>query len=92
MSKCCDIKIIDFEDYTDLEFREVSSYFIKNCLGQRVYFLTRSREVAQMTSDQMFGAGHYRVNSGKVSKPSGTESAVGRLSSKSRQGLKTRGG
>lgn len=91
MSKNCDVKIIEFEEYTDLEFREVSSYFIKNCLGQRVYFLTRSREIAQQTSDEMFGNGFYRVNSGKMSKSSGTESAVGRLSSKSRQGLKTRG-
>lgn len=91
MSKNCDVKIIDFEEYTDMEFREVSSFFIKNCLGQRVYFMTRSREIAQITSDAMFGVGHYRVNSGKISKASGTESAVGRLSSKSRQGLKTRG-
>jgi hypothetical protein len=91
MSKNCDVKIVEFEDYTDLEFREVSNFFIKNCLGQRVYFLTRSREIAQHTSDQMFGINHYRINSGKMSKPSGTESAVGRLSSKSRQGLKTKG-
>ena len=55
MSKCCDVKIVDFEDYTDLEFREVSNFFVKNCLGQRVYFLTRSREIAQYTSDEMFG-------------------------------------
>lgn len=91
MSKNCEVVIVEFEEFTDLEFREVSNFFIKNCLGQRVYFMTRSREIAQMTSDSMFGVGHYRVNSGKVSKPSGTESAVGRLSSKSRQGLKTRG-
>lgn len=91
MSKCCDVKIVDFEEYTDLEFREISNFFIKNCLGQRVYFMTRSREIAQMTSDGMFGKGFYRLSSGKVSKPSGTESAVGRLGSKSRQGLKTKG-
>ena len=86
MSKCCDIKIIDFEDYTDLEFREVSSYFIKNCLGQRVYFMTRSREVAQMTSDEMFGVGHYRVSSGKMGKTPESQSAVGRINSRSRAG------
>lgn len=86
MSKCCDVKIIDFEDYTDLEFREVSNFFVKNCMGQRVYFLTRSREVAQMTSDEMFGVGHYRVSSGKMSKAPESQSAVGRINSKSRAG------
>lgn len=86
MSKICDVKIIDFEDYTDLEFREVSNFFIKNCLGQRVYFLTRSRETAQMTSDKMFGVGHYRVSSGKMSKTPESQSAVGRINSRSRAG------
>lgn len=91
MSKCCDITTVEFSEYTDLDFREVSSYYVKNALGQRVYFLTRSREIAQYTCDEMYGVGHYRVSSGKVQKSSGTESAVGRLSSKSRQGLKTKG-
>ena len=86
MSKCCDTRTVEFSEYTDIDFREVSSYFIKNALGQRIYFLTRSREVAQQTSDSMFGVGHYRVNSGKVSKASGTESAVGRINSRSRAG------
>lgn len=91
MSKCCDVKIIEFEEFTDLEFREVSNFFVKNCLGQRVYFLTRSRETAQMTSDEMFGVGHYRVSSGKMQKNSGTNTVRGVLNSKSRQGHKTRG-
>lgn len=89
--KCCDIVIIDFEEYTDLEFREVSSFFIKNAMGQKVYFKTRDRIVAQYTCDEMFGKNHYKVNSGKMGKKPDNESAVGRLSSKSRQGLKTRG-
>lgn len=86
MVKCCDVKIIDFEDYTDLEFREVSNFFIKNCMGQRVYFLTRSRETAQTTSDEIFGIGHYRVSSGKIGKTPESQSAVGRINSRSRAG------
>lgn len=91
MSKNCEVVIVEFEEFTDMDFREVSSFFVKNSMGQRVYFMTRSREVAEAKNAEMFGKGFYRLSSGKVSKPSGTESAVGRLSSKSRQGLKTRG-
>jgi hypothetical protein len=86
MSKCCDVKIIDFEEYTDLEFREVSSFFVKNCLGQRVYFMTRSREVAQLTNCELFGKGFYSLSSSKVTKSSGENTVRASLNSKSRQG------
>lgn len=91
MSKCCDVVFVEFSEYTDIDFQEVSSYWCKNSLGQRVYFKTRSREVATTTCNELYGFGFYKVNSGRSGKSSGTESAVGRLSSKSRQGLKTRG-
>ena len=91
MSKNCEIEVVEFEQYTDMDYREVSAYWIKNAFGQKVYFKTRSREIAIQTCDDLYGKGQYVVSSGKVSKASGTESAVGRLSSKSRQGLKTRG-
>lgn len=91
MNKCCDVKIIDFEDYTDLEFREVSNFFVKNCLGQRVYFLTRSREIAQMTNSVLFGEGFYSLSSGKVIKSSRENTVRASLNSKSRQGSR-RGG
>jgi hypothetical protein len=91
MTKSCEIEVVDFEQYTDMDYREVSSFWIKNCLGQKVYFKTRSREVAVYTCDQLYGKGHYQVSSGKMGKKSDNESAVGRLGSKSRQGLRTKG-
>ena len=84
--KCCDIVTVEFEEYTDLEFREVSSFFIKNAMGQKVYFKTRDRAIAQFTSDELFGKGHYKVNSGKMGKRPDNESAVGRINSRSRAG------
>lgn len=87
----CEILEVDYQLTLELDYKHPANFYVRNCFGNFVYFLTRSREVAQKTSDEMFGVGHYRVNSGRVSKASGTESAVGRLSSKSRQGLKTKG-
>ena len=88
MKNLCEIQVVDFEEYTDLDFREVSSFWIKNCLGQRVYFKTRSRETATLTCDELYGKNFYKVNSGKLEKKSSTESAVGRLNSKSRAGMR----
>ena len=82
--KLCDTVTVPFEEFTDLDYREVSSYWIKNCFGDRVYFKTRSREIAIATCNELYGEGFYKVNSGKVGKGSGTESAVGRLNMKSR--------
>lgn len=88
MSKNCEVVIVEFEEFTDMDFREVSSFFVKNSMGQRVYFMTRSREIAEAKNAELFGKGFYRLSSGKVSKPSGTESAVGRLNMKSRMNSK----
>lgn len=88
MSKCCDVVFIEYSEYTDIDFKEVSSFWCKNSLGQRVYFKTRSREVATATCNELYGVGFYKINSGKSGKSSGTESAVGRLNMKSRMNSK----
>lgn len=87
-NKLCETVVVEFEEYTDIDFREISSYFIRNCLGQRVYFKTRSREIAQATCDDMFSKGHYLISSGKLSKSPESQSAVGRINSRSRAGMR----
>jgi hypothetical protein len=82
----CDHVTIEFEEYTGIDYKEVSSFWIKNALGQRVYFKTRSREIAQYTSDYLYGDGHYKVSSGKMGKNSGTNTVRASLNSKSRAG------
>lgn len=84
--KVCDVQYVEYSEYTDIDFREVGSFFIKNSMGQRVYFMTKSREIAQLVSDEMYGVGHYRVSSGKMSKAPEAQSAVGRINSRSRAG------
>ena len=85
-NKLCETVVVEFEDYTDIDFREVSSYFVRNCLGQRVYFKTRSREIAQLTCDDLYGKSHYLISSGKMQKNSGTNTVRASLNSKSRAG------
>jgi len=89
--KLCETKVVEYSEYTDIDFREVSSFFIKNAFGDRVYFMTREREVAQATCDCTYGDKFYSVTSGKTSKNSGNNTVRGVLNSKSRQGHKTSG-
>jgi hypothetical protein len=86
--KLCETVTVEFDEYTDMDYREVSSFWIKNCLGQKVYFKTRSREIAVYTCDQLYGKGHYQVSSGKMGKKPESESAVGRMNTKSRMNSK----
>jgi hypothetical protein len=88
MTTTCDVEVVEFEQYTDMDYREVSAFWIKNALGQKVYFKTRSREVATQTCDEMYGKGHYQVSSGKMGKKPDNESAVGRMNTKSRMNSK----
>lgn len=83
--------IVSFADFSDDDFTKPSNYYVRVATGDFYFVHTRDRLLAQQVIDDEFGKGHYKVNASKVSKASGTESAVGRLSSKSRQGLKTKG-
>lgn len=87
----CKTTIISFEDFSDDNFTKPSNYYVRIATGDFYFIHTRDRLLAQQFVDNEFGKGHYKVNASKMSKASGTESAVGRLGSKSRQGLKTKG-
>ena len=89
MSKC-KTTIISFEEFTDDEFKKPSNFYIMDAMQNYVFFHTRCRLTAQAWCDKIYD-GRYKVNASKMSKASGIESAVGRLGSKSRQGLKTKG-
>lgn len=86
--KLCETKVVEYEEYTDIDFREVSNFWIKNALNQRVYFMTRDRELAQLTANHAYGDNHYKVSSGKMGKKPENESAVGRMNTKSRMNSK----
>lgn len=82
----CETLEVDYQLTLELDYKHPANFYVRNCFGNFIYFLTRSREIAQMTSDSMFGVGHYRVSSGKMSKAPESQSAVGRINSRSRAG------
>lgn len=80
---------VTFEEFTDMEFSHPASWWVRSCLGDYTYFHCRNREDAQKICDDMFSKGHYKVNAAKMSKPPESQSAVGRLNSRSRAGSRS---
>ena len=89
MSKC-KTTVLTFEEFTDDEYRKPSNFYVMDALQNYVFFHTRDRLTAQEWCDKIYD-GAYTVNASKMGKKSDSESAVGRLGSKSRQGLRTKG-
>jgi len=81
---------LTFEEFTDDEYRKPSNFYVMDALQNYVFFHTRDRLIAQEWCDKIYD-GAYTVNASKMGKKSDSESAVGRLGSKSRQGLRTKG-
>ena len=82
---------ITYEEFIDSEIKKPSNYYIRNALGAYTFFHSRDRGEAQKVCDDMYGKGQYTVNASKMSKAPDSQSAVGRLGSKSRQGMRTKG-
>lgn len=86
MSKC-KTTIITFEEFTDDEFKKPSNFYIMDAMQNYVFFHTRDRLVAQSWCDKIYD-GAYTVNASKMSKAPDSQSAVGRINSKSRSGMR----
>lgn len=81
--------IITYNEFVDDEFTKPSNYYYKNALGEFVFIHSRSREVAQQVCDDVCGKGQYKVNASRMSKNPESQSAVGRINSKSRAGMRS---
>lgn len=79
--------MITYEEFTDPDFREPSKFFVRVATGDRCYYHTRERKVAQAQSDDEWGVGKYTVASGKLDK-NGEVSVRASLNSKSYAGQK----
>ena len=84
MSKCKTTKVT-FEEFHEEDFKHPSAYYIRDYLGDYIFFHTRDRKTAQEWCDIIYD-GLFKVNCGKMGKKSDSESAVGRINSKSRAG------
>ena len=87
MSKC-KTTVVTFEEFSDIDYRPPSNYYIREASGNFIYFHTRSRETAQEWCDIIYSKGFYKVNAAKTGKAPEKESAVGRLNMKSRMNSK----
>lgn len=68
MSSEVEIVVVDFNTFNDIDFKHPSAFFIRNALGEVVFFRTRDREKAQEKCDDLYGKGKYRVNASKLQK------------------------
>ena len=84
--KDIEVTIVPFKTYSDIDFRDPSSFYIRNGMGDRAYFHTRDRLKAQVKCNNMYGVGMYTVQSSKISKGSDNIQARGFSNSKSRAG------
>lgn len=82
---------VTFTEFTDGDFKPPSTYYFKCALGFFNFIKGRDRLALQSWVDEEYGKGKYKLNAAKQGKSSGTESAVGRLSSFSRKGMRTKG-
>ncbi len=53
---------ISEEEHDSDDFIPPTRYYIRDALGNYVFFRTRSRATAQSLSDEWFGNGKYRIN------------------------------
>jgi hypothetical protein len=86
MSKC-KTTVLTFEEFTDDDYRKPSNFYIMDALQNYVFFHTRDRLVAQEWCDKIYD-GAYTVNASKMGKKPESESAVGRMNTKSRMNSK----
>jgi hypothetical protein len=63
----CKIVEVPYEEYMNPDFKEPSGYWIKNAMGNKVWFVTSDRVKAQEECDNLYG-GKYKVNASKIQK------------------------
>lgn len=55
---------VEFEQFSDIDFVDVATYYIKSALGY-VYIHTKDREAAQEWVNENYGKGKYTVRASK---------------------------
>lgn len=92
MSKEKEVKttVVSFELTQEEDYKHPSKWYIVDALGNAVYFHSRDRAIVQQECDKIYGKGKYKIRAASDSKGGGTQSAVGRINSKSRSGTYTK--
>ncbi len=67
MSSEVEIVVVDFNTFNDIDFKHPAAFFVRNALGEFVFFRTRTRSKAQEKCDELYGK-KYTVNASKLQK------------------------
>lgn len=59
---------VTFEEFTDIDFIPMSTFFIRGATGDYYFIHTAKRGVAQEWVDETFGKGRYTVVASKLQK------------------------
>lgn len=60
--------VVTFEEMEDIDFVVPATFFIRNAMGEFVYYHTSSREKAQKEIDKDWGVGRYTAMASKLQK------------------------
>lgn len=80
--------VLSYEEFIDDDYPKPAKWWVRSAMGDYYFFHCRERSSAQEQCDDYFGKGRYKVNTSTMSKSSDSQSAVGRINSKSRAGMR----
>jgi hypothetical protein len=60
------ITVVDFEQFTDIDFYPPATFFIQNAMGEYIFIHTSHRAVAQAWVNETYGKGRYSVKASKT--------------------------
>lgn len=59
---------VEYSKTLEVDYKHPHDFYIRNCLGNFVYFQTKVRSKAQDKCDEVYGKGKYKVNAAKIKK------------------------
>ena len=70
MSKEVEVTVVEYDEYTQYDFQDISTFYFKDAVGNRHYIHTSKRSVAQEVADEYSGVkGKYVVIATRTQKP-----------------------
>lgn len=58
--------VVDFNQFTALDFIPPATFFIQNAMGEYIFVHTSKRQLAQEWVDENYGKGRYTVKASKL--------------------------
>lgn len=78
---------VSFSEFEDDEFESPSTFYIRTATNY-LFLHSRDRHKCQEWVDNEYGKNKYIVRASKLTQPKGGQTAVGRINSRSRAGMR----